>query len=341
MKAIVLREGSPPRYTNIADAVADSPDWALIRPEAVGLCGSDVQKIMNGRFFPPYLMTPVLGHEMAGTIAQIYDKERGFRTGEQVTATPLIPCESCTECVNERYQTCDNLNAIGRTLPGAFAEYVAIPVKNLRRIPPSINLDAAALTDVVAVAVHTYHLASSPEKQRVVIIGDGPVGLLAGQLFARTNATSLVGKHERNLMVARQMGMEAVPLTEAHFLPRKHYDVVVEMVGGRQSRTMDFALDLVRPRGKIVVGGVFEPEFRGTIRYRDWYYGEASIVGANSYGRWRGENEFDSALELIEKGIVTPTLVITHHLSLARFNEGLELLRRKESSQAIKILYVP
>jgi threonine dehydrogenase-like Zn-dependent dehydrogenase len=340
MKAVTLSGPGRTEYKGLEDLVLDKPGWVRIRVRSVGLCGSDIQKI-NSEIEPStYLRSNILGHELAGEITEVGDRVNNVRVGDRITANPLIPCYRCQPCQRGSYGLCENLLSIGKALPGAFAEEVLVPAENVRKLKDKISFDEASLTDVVAVALHSYHLAGSPKMKNILIHGDGPVGLVCTQILKNNrNIIDVIGKHHQ--YPVELSGGVFIPLGAANELPPKNYDIIIECVGRRQEETLNQSARLIRPSGTIVVNGVFEVGYKGSLVYRDLFIKEATLRGSNSYGLWHGNSEFDQALGLIEQGCMDMSRIITHVLPLDRFNEGLELVNNKEKSKAIKIIYKP
>lgn len=343
MKGVLLSKKSIVEYTSLEDVLINDDVWVKIRVNAVGLCGSDVQKIFSDYDYAANGENILLGHEFSGQISEIGKKTSALEVGMRVTANPLVPCYSCPQCDSENYNLCQRVSAIGRDLAGAFAEYVLVPSKNVRPIPENMSFEVAAMTDLVAVALHSYNLAGSPDNKRILIYGDGAIGLSCLQVYkAKNNKTFMIGKHPLNLEIARNLGAaESIPLSEADSLKSDQFDVVVEAVGKKQSDTINKAISLVRPAGKVVVLGVFEKEYLGIINLRQLFYKEALLFGSNSYSIFNGKNEFDAALGMIKDGIVDFTKIITHKLPLSDFNKGLELISNKDKFGAIKVVYNP
>lgn len=339
MKAIVLERPGQPELSELEDLVIDKDGWVKVAVRAVGLCGSDMQKINSPLDPSTYLSTKVLGHEFAGEIVEVSSHEDSFCVGDRVTAVPLVSCYACPSCEDGHYQLCANIESIGRTLRGAFSEQVLVPSKNLRRISSDLSCEEACLTDVFAVAVHTYHLADSPEGKRVLIIGDGAIGLSCLEVFKQKNVVDIIGKHQTEKVYS--LGGKYAGASDLTHLPANSFDVVIETVGRRQDKTLNDAIRLIRPRGKIVVAGVYEPKYLGALDLRSLFYKETSVQGANSYGVWQGKNEFDQALGLIENGQVNASGLITHVLPLSEFSRGVELMNQKARSGAIKVVYQP
>jgi len=339
MKAIILSKPKNPEIKELEDLVLDKPDWVKIRVRAVGLCGSDMQKINSDLNPSTYLRTRILGHEFAGEILEIGNQVSRIYIGDRVTVNPLIPCGSCLQCQQGHYQLCYNIESIGRTLPGAFSEQVLVPAKNVKKISEDVTYEKAALTDVVAVAVHNYHLSGSPRGKEILIFGDGAVGLSCLQVYGQANKVDLVGKHHKHKVEC--VGGKYIDASVIKNLPDNSYDVIVETVGREQDKTLSESIRLVRPQGQIVVAGVYVSGYKGQFLFRDLFYKEVSLQGSNSYGSWDGRDEFSIALELIESGRFDTSEIITHVLPLTQFLEGVRLMNEKEKSGAVKVIYNP
>ncbi|HEY9269806.1 alcohol dehydrogenase catalytic domain-containing protein, partial [Achromobacter sp.] len=144
MKALVYTAPSQLTYREEPDPVQADGD-ALLRIEAVGICGSDMHAYHghDPRRNPPL----ILGHEFVGT------RVGGSRAGQRVTGNPLIHCGHCDFCVQGRNNLCRNRSMVGMTRPGAFAEFMAIPERCLIPVPQDMPAAAAALTEPAATAL--------------------------------------------------------------------------------------------------------------------------------------------------------------------------------------------
>jgi threonine dehydrogenase-like Zn-dependent dehydrogenase len=204
-----------------------------------------------------------------------------------------------------------------------------------------ISFKEATLTDSIAVALHGYHLSGSPSKKEILIIGDGSLALITSLLCLEfKNKVTVIGKNEKNLKLVSKFGMDTLKSGEIRKL-RKDYDVIFEVVGRKQDKTLQQAIKLTKPCGKIIVLGVFEKNFLGKIPLRDLFYKELEIIGSNSYGFFNGENEFEMAINLLGKLKIKLSEVITHMISLKEFKEGLNLIENKKESGDIKIVFRP
>lgn len=340
MKALSLSAIRKPRLVSQRSPANPKRGWALVKVTACGICGSDVLKF-NSQIEPSkYLKSKILGHEIAGVIHKVGQNKQGFKQHDRVVALPLIHCGKCGFCRQGNYEHCVRLKSLGKDLPGGFAEYVAVPLTNLRLVPPTVGDNAAALTDVVAVAVHASHMIY-PRRGKFLVLGDGPVALMLVSILARDNPVTLVGKNIFNLRLAKKLGAVVLAHERLENLPSNSFDCIFECVGRKQSYTIEQAVRLVAPLGAIVVLGVYEIGYRSEFVWRNLFYKEAELIGSNSYGSWRGRDEFDTALKMMASHRIHPELLVTHELPLDSFPEALELIKNREFSHAIKVIIKP
>lgn len=208
MKALVYTAPEAMAYRDMPDPVAP-PDHHLIRIDSVGICGSDMHAYLGHDDRRPAPL--ILGHEGAGTLVG------GPQDGRRVTINPLVTCGTCPSCVAGRDNLCATRQII--SMPpreGAFAQYVAMPDRNLVDVPETMTLEKAALAEPIAVSWHAMRLGleAAPEdlRQTALVIGGGAIGVAA--------AISL-----------KAMGVEAVtlvdpnPIRRAYLAQQANYDV--------------------------------------------------------------------------------------------------------------------
>src|SRR3954454_10568442 len=141
--AVISTPGSLSVHT-VADP-APGPGQVLIAPQAVGVCGTDLH-ILDGEFPPsPYPIIP--GHEFAGEIVDLGPGVTDAAAGDRVAVDPSLFCGHCVYCKRQRGNLCLNWNAIGDTVNGAFAEYVAVPAANIHPLPDGMSYAAGALVE--------------------------------------------------------------------------------------------------------------------------------------------------------------------------------------------------
>ncbi|MFZ5509221.1 MAG: galactitol-1-phosphate 5-dehydrogenase [Pseudomonadota bacterium] len=278
MKALVYTHPNEVTYRDEPNPVA-GPGEVLLRIDAVGICGSDMHAYHghDPRRVPPL----ILGHELAGTIVA------GPDAGKRVTANPLITCGHCDWCVQGRNNLCANRTMVGMTRPGAFAEYMPIPVGSLIEIPQDMDPVQAALTEPAATALHAVNLSMRamhrplPE-HRTLIIGAGAIGLLCAILL-RAYGCRNVWLAEVNPLRRRSAEKHAGCRTwnplEGGGPGENAVDYVIDAVGSRQTRKAAF--DAIKPGGMIMHIGL--QDWASEIDMRKLTLAEITLLGTYTY----------------------------------------------------------
>lgn len=208
------------------DEKGDGRDVSL-KVHACAVCGYDVRVFRHGhrKVNPPV----ILGHEICGEIDQDITvrsisskKEETLKAGSRVVISPVIPCLKCNYCDNKQYNLCMNLTEIGSSIDGGFAENVRIPknildIGGIAPIPDCIASEEAALLEPLACCLNGFsQMGPVVEGDNVVIIGDGPIGLLHLQLSRNLYhaRTAVVGKIPQRIQKARSMGADATTIID-------------------------------------------------------------------------------------------------------------------------------
>ncbi len=232
------------------------PGEALIRIDAAAICGSDMHGYHGaapGRH-PPL----ILGHEAAGEVLS------GPRSGERVVPTPLVTCGTCAACTSGRANLCPDRRLIGMARPGAFAEYVTLPERNLIPIPEGMPAAHAALTEPTATALHGIGLAQRAAfrpfaEARVLVIGGGAIGLLSALILRWQGGRDItvVETNPRRRRMVEGTGVGRVSDPETDGAPSADdFDLVVDAVG--IGATRQSAIAAVRPGGVVLHIGLGE-----------------------------------------------------------------------------------
>lgn len=321
MKAIVLTDNGIDLQDVILEAL--SLNYVRIRVAGVGLCGSDVTKILG--LPPPPSHTRILGHEFYGQVIECNGLTQGVSVGDWVVGMPIVACGMCLMCRHKKENLRTQAHAIGRTVRGAFAEFVDVPISNAVRINShDLRLEHYILTDPLAVCVHANNLIDfSDTSQHCLIIGDGTIGCLLALLLHMQGRDVLVkGAHERNLEFMEGFGIK----TATTAIPHDHFDVVYETVGRAQPNTLNESLEAIRRGGTVIVLGVFAYNYSYPLIARDLFVREVRLMGSNAYIR----SEFDEAVRLVQMHRDTLRSFISHYLPLSQFENALKLARKKQ-----------
>jgi len=273
-------------------------------------------------------------------------KVTGYEKGDHVAVRPIINCGDCEPCKSGRYQFCLSGSSIGRDLDGGFAEYVSVPSRNMRRVDENLPLDIVSLADSLAVAIHCLNVGNMEiGNARVGIIGDGAIGLCCAYTALNLGypEVTVFGRHQDNLRIAQNLGAKTKlvnPQTQSYGKERS-FDMIIETVGRRQSDTIRQSVRMIDIGGKIVVAGVFDHGFEGYYVFRDLGWKEASLVGANSYCMYRGEDEFDIALRMIRETPADLGGLITQRYPLSQMDKAIDLMVNKRHDPVVKIIIKP
>jgi 2-desacetyl-2-hydroxyethyl bacteriochlorophyllide A dehydrogenase len=332
MKALVY-EG--PKILNLRHVEIPEPgeDEVLIRVERVGICGSE----LSGYLGQNSLRTPplVMGHEFSGYVEQVGPNVQSIKVNTLVTSNPLISCMKCKYCMNGKTQLCSSRKLLGAHLPGAFAEYVTVPERNVYEIPSHLSPDVAALTEPLACAVHTCRMIDVTSLDTILIVGAGPIGLFVLQSAKLLGVESIVIMDiDRNrLKIAEEMGAKIASnqVELSKVAPAEGFDIAVDAVGLDQTRNV--CLEIVKPSGRVVFTGLHHSN--SNLPINDCIRKELKMYGAFAYSK----EDFEIALKWIieEKVNVLPS---TKCLSLEEGRNAFETLLNN-SDNVTKILLTP
>jgi threonine dehydrogenase-like Zn-dependent dehydrogenase len=295
-------------------------DEAVVRVTLSGICNTDLEIARGYAGF-----TGTLGHEFVGVVER--SSKRPDVVGKRVIGEINAGCGTCELCRAGDTRHCHSrtvLGIVGRD--GAHAEYLSLPPENLLVVPDDLSDEAAVFAEPLAAAHGITELVDIGPDTRVAVIGDGKLGLLcAFALALRTDNLTLVGKHEEKLALARHKGITAV--LAGDLTPTKDVDVVVEASGSESGFAT--AVDLVRPRGMIVLKSTFQgqPTWPASRIVVD----EITVVGSRC-GR------FAPALDLLASGAVSVLPLISEEFPL---ENGLEAMKRASEKGVMKVLLRP
>jgi L-iditol 2-dehydrogenase len=317
------------------------PGEVVVKIEAALTCGTDIKTFQRGH--PKIPLPAPLGHEFAGVISAVgHDVER-FREGDAIACTPTAPCGECRLCERGHDSLCPH--AVGRIVLGAFADYIKIPAHivrtNMFERPATLAAERAAVLEPLSCVMHGADRVLLERAERVIIIGDGPIALLFGQVALLRGAEDvmLFGKHDIRLRAAETVGLTAIDVGDDDIRNVAHdvtdgalADVVVECVG--RPELWEAAFDCVAAAGELLAfGGCAAGTRAGFDTYR-LHYEEVDVKGAFHYGRADVRHAYDLLLD--EE--VNADVLITHHEALSNLQHALDLVLER---QAIKVAVHP
>ncbi len=248
MKAGVVHGKEDIRYEEIEKPAAGAGQ-VLVKVKYTGVCGSDVPRVNQGtaHYFPI-----VLGHEFSGTVEEVGEGVESVKKGDRVAGIPLVPCMKCEDCQKGNYSLCRHYDFIGSHSFGSYAEYVAVPEKNVVKFSEDVSFEKGAFFEPATVALHGLERTDYKGGKNVAILGGGTIGLLTMQWARIFGAKEVVVFDivEERLELAKRLGATGTVntlkegfLEEAKKLTGgRGYDYVFETAGNTITMKMAFAL---------------------------------------------------------------------------------------------------
>jgi threonine 3-dehydrogenase len=208
MKALVKKERTPGLWLEDVPVPEVGINDVLIRVDRAGICGTDLHIYNWDDWAQKTIPTPmVIGHEFVGEVAEVGANVKDFFPGETVSAEGHVVCGRCRNCLAGRRHLCKHTLGIGVNRPGAFAEFISVPMTNVWHHDPGIDRDVASIFDPFGNAVHTA-LSFPVLGEDVLVTGAGPIGIMATAVAKHAGARFVVvtDVNEYRLELARQMG---------------------------------------------------------------------------------------------------------------------------------------
>lgn len=309
------------------------PDDVLLRVEACGICGTD----LNILAVPPaHQAKPgvVIGHEGVGIVEAVGNAVSGLRPGDRAVVAPRLTCGQCPYCRRGLDNQCTDYETIGTTLDGAFAPYLLAPQRAVYKISTHVARDDAVFFEPLSCVVGALARVPHQPGDAVAIIGAGPMGLLYAQVYRLLGAGKIIVADisPYRLHFAEQLGVDAALNPTDGDLPRVIQqltglgaDVVIDAVGNQ----LGMAVQLARRGGHILLFGLRPHDHPQVNQYLVTRY------DLTVHGSFVGLKPFVQTIQLLESRRLEPSRLITHRVPLAELTRGVELMR---SGQAMKVI---
>ena len=336
MKALVKSRSEPGLWqADVAKPVVGIND-VLIRVHLTGICGTDLHIYNWDAWAQATIPVPlVIGHEFVGEIVEVGANVNDFRPGEIVSGEGHVVCGRCRNCLAGRRHLCAHTEGVGVNRPGAFAEYVVLPMSNIWRHSPHVKEEIASIFDPFGNAVHTA-LSFPVLGEDVLITGAGPIGIMAAAVVRHAGARNVVitDLNPARLALAKKVGATAVdPRTESldqvqqRLGMKEGFDVGLEMSGN--TAALRQMLDNMAHGGKIAMLGI--PSEEMAIDWKKVIFNMITIKGI--YGREMYETWYMMTV-MLESGLdISP--VITHRLPWHEYEQGFAAMRSGEAGKVV------
>lgn len=314
MKAIAITAPNQLELIEIADPTPGNSE-VVVEVAAVGICGTDLH-IFEGEFAPKLPIVP--GHEMSGEVVAIGSAVTGVKVGDRVAVDPSLHCGECFYCRRARGNLCENWNALGVTFPGAAAQYLLSPQKNIHKLPSSVDLKSAALIEPLSCAVRGFDQLPRNPGSHYLIYGSGTMGLMMAEL-ARVNgaaSVSIVDLNLEKLKTATILGFINTAQSADQFDQPRGFDVVIDCTG--VTAAIKDGLKHVMPGGTFLQFGVANEGAKVEIEPFWIYNKEITIVGSMAV-----LHSFDRAVELFSSGVLNSEVMISDRYPLDKYEDAL------------------
>jgi alcohol dehydrogenase len=289
---------------------------ALIHPHLCGICTTDREIVQGYQEF-----CGVLGHEFVGVVERA--ESAPHLEGKRVVGEINAYCGHCSSCLRGDKSHCPDRTTLGiNSRHGIMADYFTLPVNLLHIVPDSVPDKWAVFTEPLAAACEVTEQVHIRPSHRVIVVGDGKLGLLIAQVLHLTGCDIVVmGHHERKLSLLKQWGIKVI-MSGDEIEPGA--DIVVEATGSSQG--FSIARSLVRPRGMLIVKSTFHNSIK--VDMSMMVVDELTVIGSRC-------GPFAPALRLLEKGLVDVESFID---AIFPFNEALIAFEQAQQKGVLKVL---
>ena len=337
MKALVKKDRQPGLWLDDVPIPEIGINDVLIKIDRTGICGTDVHIYQWDDWAQATIPVPmVVGHEFVGEIVEVGSNVADFRPGQTVSGEGHVVCGRCRNCMAGRRHLCADSKGIGVNRPGAFAEYIALPMTNVWLHDPNIDHDIAAIFDPFGNAVHTA-LSFPVLGEDVLITGAGPIGCMAAAVaqYAGARFVVVTDVNPWRLELAKTMGATRVVDVRDQSIEDVQYelgmvegfDVGLEMSGNASAfRSM---IANMGHGGSIAMLGI--PPSEMAVDWNDVVFNMLTIKGI--YGREMYETWYKMTVML--QGGLDISPVVTHRLHYTEFENAFDVIRSGESGKVI------
>lgn len=337
MKALVKKYNKPGIWMEEVPIPEIGINDVLIKIKKTSICGTDIHIYNWDEWSQKTIPTPMtIGHEFVGTVAEIGSNVHAFKIGDLVSGEGHIVCGVCRNCLAGRRHLCKSTSGVGVNRPGAFAEYLSIPVSNVWSCDPSIPMDVLSSFDPFGNAVHTA-LAFDVLGEDVLITGAGPIGIMAAAVVRHAGARHVVitDMNPYRLELAKKIGVtravdvrnESLQAVMDELGMKEGFDVGLEMSGsGKAFKDM---IDAMCHGGKIAQLGIQKSDT--VIDWDKVVFNGLTIKGI--YGREMYETWYKMTV-MLQSGLDI-SQIITHNYNYMDFQKGFEIMASGNSGKVV------
>jgi L-iditol 2-dehydrogenase len=339
MKAIVYKGENEYRIEDIPKPEI-SPREILVRVRLCGICSTDVFKADYGGAKPG----AVLGHEIAGEISEVGKEVIKFKKGDRVAMPPHAPCGVCHYCLRGQETLCDVYRNT-KVRPGGFAEYIAVMPEMVERVvtklDDEISFEEGTMIEPTSCSYRAITRSGVTSGDTVVVMGDGPLGILNAQAAKVLGATQVVvsGHHDYRLGVAQKVGIdytinskkEGIEKLVGKLTNNRGTDLVIVAVAS--SETTQKAMEIIRPGGKVTLIGDFRdvPQPNLVVDPNLLLRDDATLMASWGCAHY----DYQAAYELIKAWRINVRDMVTHTFTMDKFRDALDLIASRQCMRVV------
>jgi L-iditol 2-dehydrogenase len=333
----------PPKRVAVRDVPVPklAPGDILVRMEASGVCGTDLEKI-EGQLGPG----GVLGHEVSGTIERVGDGITGHKPGDRVIAHHHVPCYRCPDCSNGNFTLCNEFKKTNID-PCGFAEYFRVPQYNVARgavipLPPELSFEEGAMIEPTACCIQAIRKANVHQDDNILVVGLGPTGLTQIQLLRNATTGKIIGSDiiDARLKLGKKLAADETvnALTEdvpAHIRKTAREGVDIAVVSTGNEKALNQAFSSVRKGGRILLFGAPSQGATYPLNVSDLFSRQITLLSSYSCV----ETEMEEAIRFVSERRLDLKSLISDRFKLRDAEKAMEFA--KTSKTAIKTIVVP
>ena len=307
------------------------PGEVVIRPAYCGLCGTDLE-LLRGDVDPAYVRYPLtLGHEWSGTVESVGAGVENVAPGDRCVAECIVPCGQCPPCLSGATNVCETYDELGFTREGGASDQVLVPARLVHQLAEGTSLVDAALVEPSSVVLRALEKAGPEAGDRVLVIGDGTIGLLAALLAGlwSPGSVTMVGRRPEQAGLAGSVGV-------GHFstggVGAGAFDLAIEAAGAPEAIVA--AVWAVRRGGKVVLLGL--PATGSPVELPADLLVNNDLTLVASFGYTSGA--WGRMVGLVDEGRVQPGRIVTHRYALEDYAQAFATLEALDGERGKVLL---
>jgi 2-desacetyl-2-hydroxyethyl bacteriochlorophyllide A dehydrogenase len=306
----------------------------LVRPDLVGICGTDLD-ILAGDIDPQFVRYPLtIGHEWTGTVVSTRTSPGGPPPGTRVVVEGIVPCGHCAQCVAGNTNRCATYDEFGFTRDGAAGDLISAPTRLVHPVAPTVAAESAVLVEPASVVLRALIRSRPHPGQRVLVVGDGTIGLLAARLIRlwSPSTVTMLGLRPSQSGLAATAGVD--DFRSGSLQAHERFDLVVDGAGSAAS--VQTALTAAERGGTVTLLGYVGQDAAVRMPVDDLINGDVTIVASFGYTSsvWR------QVVDLLNAGTLDLGFLVTHRFALRDWASALDTVRASDGPRA-KVTLMP